>query len=101
MAHGDKSRLILDLGCGGGRHYFCNYGKVIVEIKHNDAVIGTSPLDLTAPGLGTLDFPCLLRELSRLGPDLPLMLEHLPNPSDYDLAAVHLRQVAEMEGITI
>ena len=29
MAHGDKSRLILDLGCGGGRHYFCNYGKVI------------------------------------------------------------------------
>ena len=29
MAGGDKSRLILDLGCGGGRHYFCNYGKVI------------------------------------------------------------------------
>lgn len=29
MAHGDKSRLILDLGCGGGRHYFTNYGKVI------------------------------------------------------------------------
>jgi len=22
-------RLILDLGCGGGRHYFCDYGKVI------------------------------------------------------------------------
>lgn len=29
MAGGDKSRLILDMGCGGGRHYFCNYGKVI------------------------------------------------------------------------
>jgi len=29
MAHGDKSRVILDLGCGGGRHYFCNYGRVI------------------------------------------------------------------------
>lgn len=29
MAHGDKSRVILDLGCGGGRHYFCNYGKVV------------------------------------------------------------------------
>jgi SAM-dependent methyltransferase len=29
MAGGDKSRLILDLGCGGGRHYFCNYGTVI------------------------------------------------------------------------
>jgi len=22
-------RLILDVGCGGGRHYFCDYGKVI------------------------------------------------------------------------
>ena len=22
-------KLILDLGCGGGRHYFCDYGKVI------------------------------------------------------------------------
>src|SRR5256885_15922714 len=22
-------RLILDLGCGGGRHYFCDYGTVI------------------------------------------------------------------------
>lgn len=29
MAHGGKSRLILDLGCGGGRHYFCDYGTVI------------------------------------------------------------------------
>jgi ubiquinone/menaquinone biosynthesis C-methylase UbiE len=29
MAHGDKSRLILDLGCGGGRHYFCDYGQVV------------------------------------------------------------------------
>ena len=24
-----RERLILDLGCGGGRHYFCEYGKVI------------------------------------------------------------------------
>jgi ubiquinone/menaquinone biosynthesis C-methylase UbiE len=23
------NRVILDLGCGGGRHYFCDYGKVI------------------------------------------------------------------------
>ena len=29
MKDGDKNRLILDLGCGGGRHYFCDYGKVI------------------------------------------------------------------------
>lgn len=24
-----RQRLILDLGCGGGRHYFCEYGRVI------------------------------------------------------------------------
>ncbi len=24
-----KEKLILDLGCGGGRHYFCEYGRVI------------------------------------------------------------------------
>jgi SAM-dependent methyltransferase len=26
---GDKQRLILDLGCGGGRHYFADYGRVV------------------------------------------------------------------------
>ena len=29
MHGGDRNRLILDLGCGGGRHYFCDYGKVV------------------------------------------------------------------------
>lgn len=29
MHRGDPNRLILDIGCGGGRHYFCNYGKVV------------------------------------------------------------------------
>ena len=29
MKRGDESSMILDLGCGGGRHYFCDYGRVI------------------------------------------------------------------------
>lgn len=29
MHGGDPRRLILDVGCGGGRHYFCQYGQVI------------------------------------------------------------------------
>ena len=29
MHRNDSGRLILDIGCGGGRHYFCDYGTVI------------------------------------------------------------------------
>lgn len=29
MRRGDRNRLILDVGCGGGRHYFCDYGQVV------------------------------------------------------------------------
>lgn len=29
MHGGDPEALILDVGCGGGRHYFCDYGRVI------------------------------------------------------------------------
>jgi ubiquinone/menaquinone biosynthesis C-methylase UbiE len=29
MRNGDRSKLILDVGCGGGRHYFCDYGQVV------------------------------------------------------------------------
>lgn len=29
MHGGGRNRLILDVGCGGGRHYFCDYGRVI------------------------------------------------------------------------
>ena len=39
----------------------------------------TVHLDEVRPGLGGLDYRALLRELNGLDPDLPLMLEHLPN----------------------
>lgn len=29
MRGGDPKKLILDIGCGGGRHYFTNYGQVV------------------------------------------------------------------------
>ncbi len=29
MRGGGPDRLILDVGCGGGRHYFCDYGTVV------------------------------------------------------------------------
>jgi len=61
----------------------------------------TVHLDEVRPGLGGLDYRTFLRELSKLDPDTPLMLEHLPNEQEYDLAAGHVRRVAEQDGWTL
>ena len=57
-------------------------------------------LDEVRPGLGALDYRVYLRELSRLDKDVTLMLEHLPNEQEYDLAAAHIRSVASQKGVT-
>lgn len=61
----------------------------------------TVHLDEARPGQGGLDLRTLLRELHKLDPTLPIMLEHLPNETEYDLAAAHVRAVAIEEGITL
>lgn len=61
----------------------------------------TVHLDEARPGLGGLDYPVFLSELSRLDPDIPLMLEHLSGPDDYREAAAHVRSVAAELGLTL
>jgi sugar phosphate isomerase/epimerase len=61
----------------------------------------TVHLDEVRPGQGGLDLRTLLRELNQLDPNLPMMLEHLPSETDYDLAAAHVRAVAKEEGIML
>ncbi len=61
----------------------------------------TVHLDEVRPGLGALDYRAFLGALSGLDPDTPLMLEHLPNEAEYDLAAAHLRRVAEEVGVPL
>ena len=61
----------------------------------------TLHLDETRPGLGGLDYATYLRELDRLDPDVPLMLEHLPSAEEYALGAEHIRSVADEVGVTI
>lgn len=58
-------------------------------------------LDEVRPGLGSFDHAALLRELSVLSVDLPLMLEHLPSQEEYAAAAAHLRSVAEKAGVSV
>lgn len=58
-------------------------------------------IDEVRPGIGTLDYATYLTELARVAPDAPLMLEHLPNEAEYDLATVHIRAVATQAGVQI
>lgn len=61
----------------------------------------TVHLDEVRPGLGGLDYPTLLHELSRLDLDTPLMLEHLPDAEAYRAAADYVRSVAQQERIAL
>jgi sugar phosphate isomerase/epimerase len=58
-------------------------------------------LDEVRPGLGALDYRVFLRELEKLDPDTPLMLEHLPSEEEYKLAAQYVRSIAEEIGVKI
>ena len=58
-------------------------------------------LDEVRPGLGGLDFGAFVTALDKLGPDTPLMVEHLQTAEDYDLAVAHIRSVAAGAGVAI
>jgi sugar phosphate isomerase/epimerase len=60
----------------------------------------TVHLDEAVPGTGNLDYPALLHALDSLGPDLPLMLEHLP-AEQYPAAAANIRKIAQKEGVAL
>lgn len=61
----------------------------------------TVHLDEVVPGRGGLDYRTYLQELERLDPDLPLMLEHLRTPQEYEEAAAYVRRVAGEVGVTV
>ena len=59
----------------------------------------TTHLDECRPGTGVLDYKVFLKELSRLDPDTPLMLEHLKAAEEYDAAAAYVRSIAAETGV--
>jgi sugar phosphate isomerase/epimerase len=61
----------------------------------------TVHLDEVRPGRGGLDYRAYLKELARLEPDMPLMIEHLPNAEEFRLAAEHIRSVAREAKVAI
>ena len=86
------------------RDCFAKLGVHIKSCHAKDIALAdtlTLHLDETRPGLGGLDYATYLRELDRLDPDVPLMLEHLPSAEEYALGAEHIRSVADEVGVTI
>ena len=86
------------------RECFAKLGPWIKSCHAKDILLSTRltvHLDEVPPGKGHLDYPVLLKELNRLHPDTPLMLEHLPNEEEYDHAAAYVRGIAEAVGIEL
>jgi len=61
----------------------------------------TVHLDEVLPGTGNLDYETFLRELDTLGPDVPLLIEHLSSEEQFDQAAAFIRKTAEEVGVKI
>lgn len=83
------------------RECFAKLGPHIKSCHAKDIALETQltvHLNEVRPGVGGLDYHTYLRELAKLEPDTPLMLEHLP-AEEYPAAAAHVRAVAEEVGV--
>jgi sugar phosphate isomerase/epimerase len=84
------------------REWFAKLGPYIKSCHAKDTLLSTkltTHLDEVRPGLGYLDYGTLLRELNKLDPDTPLMIEHLHAEEDYCLSAEYIRGVATEAGL--
>jgi sugar phosphate isomerase/epimerase len=107
--HLDPTNLI----CSPQRYYdnaaiirdaFGKLGSYVRSCHAKDVILSDKALvhlDEIRPGLGALDYRTFLRELDRLDPDTPLMLEHLKTAEEYGLAADYVRSVAAQAGVSI
>ena len=80
------------------RECFAKLGPHIRSCHAKDILLHdrlTLHLDEVRPGQGGLDYRAFLGELAKLDPDTPLILEHLPTEDEYDLAAAHIRGIAD------
>jgi sugar phosphate isomerase/epimerase len=58
-------------------------------------------LSEVVPGRGRVDYRTYLRELSKLSRDLPLMLEHLKTPAEYEEGRQYIQGVARELGLSL
>ncbi|MBA7568045.1 hypothetical protein ES708_09764 [subsurface metagenome] len=77
------------------RECFAKLGRYIKSCHAKDIILRdtlTTHLDECEPGTGGLDYATYLRELSAL-PDVPLMMEHMKQPEEYERAGKYIREV--------
>ena len=61
----------------------------------------TVRIDEVRPGLGEFDYGVFLTEAERFDPDLPVILEHLPDDEEYAKATDYVRGIAEAVGVSL
>lgn len=79
------------------RECFEKLGPYIKAVHAKDILLTdqfTIHLNEVRPGAGHLDYQTFLREMEKLPPDIPFMLEHLPNEEEYLESARFVRSVA-------
>lgn len=84
------------------RDSFKKLGHLMKSCHGKDIILSEKPtthLDEIRPGRGKLDYTVFLKELAKL-PDVPLMLEHLPNQDQYKKAADFVRSVAKSNDLS-
>jgi sugar phosphate isomerase/epimerase len=108
-AHLDPVNLV----CSPQRYYasgdliracFAQFGPHIRSCHAKDISLSgklTVHLDEVRPGAGGLDYRAYVQELGKLDPDVPLMLEHMTDPQDYELGAAYIRTIAQEVNVTI
>jgi len=86
------------------REFFSKLGPYIKSCHAKDIKLSgklTVHLDEVRPGAGEFDYRTYLRELSKIDPDTPLMIEHLSDPEDYRKSAEYIQSVAKNLGISL
>jgi sugar phosphate isomerase/epimerase len=86
------------------REWFARLGPHIKSCHAKDTLLRgelTVHLDEVVPGRGALDYETYLRELEKLDPEMPLMLEHLASEEEYVEGADYIRSVAQSLRISL
>jgi len=86
------------------RECFAKLGPYIKSVHAKDVSMSNQfnvNVSQVAPGQGSLDYRVFLEEMDKLGPDVPLLTEHLDTAEEYRRAADFIRAAAGEAGVRI